>query len=421
MTKFKIGDVVRVKTDDADSLHLVVRSEEFRRTGRLPIALCVSECGKRIKWSAYEEMELVDRPDPQADIKQVIMDVLLSDEFMAAFAAAIWAANDAVNETPVIKDCLITESNHLKILDGSSEPLLLGDAVELQSNNVWRGTKGILTNWCPIKKAFWFESLGPSRKAISGWMKEQWDDEETGICRLVKIDHPNDSPKPDGSSEPIREAFEAEMPSGSIDHRQRMTNHMSNLTLLCKEAKTDAVSLAMKIACERFGGSDGVFNGAGFSGAIKTLSGLNFDLDGFIVATILCGRTDVEVLKGGSHYRHLQTKSTEIKPNYPEFPDSSIDDHSADASKMVMDGQIKTQQTPEVPETDFGNTKRYREPTKDDLKNGPIACEYRDCDDEQWRSGFLAHILTGAIPFLCVNEQQELSGQWGQCRIEVTE
>jgi hypothetical protein len=34
-------------------------------------------------------------------------------------------------------------------------------------------------------------------------MKEQWDDEETGICRLVKIDHPNDSPKPDSSSDPI--------------------------------------------------------------------------------------------------------------------------------------------------------------------------------------------------------------------------
>jgi hypothetical protein len=85
----------------------------------------------------------------------------------------------------------------------TSDPLLLGDAVELQSNNVWRGTKGILTNWCSIKKAFWFESLDPSRKAINGWMKEQWDDEETGICRLVKIDHPNDSPKPDSSSDPV--------------------------------------------------------------------------------------------------------------------------------------------------------------------------------------------------------------------------
>jgi hypothetical protein len=66
-------------------------------------------------------------------------------------------------------------------------------------------------------------------------------------------------------------------------------------------------------------------------------------------------------------------------------------------------------------------TKRYREPTLADLANGPIACEYRDLDEEQWRSGFLVYILNGAIPFLCVNEHQELSGQWDQCRIEVGE
>jgi hypothetical protein len=65
--------------------------------------------------------------------------------------------------------------------------------------------------------------------------------------------------------------------------------------------------------------------------------------------------------------------------------------------------------------------KRYRTPTLADLANGPIACEYRDLDDEHWRRGYLVHILNGAIPFLCVNEQQELSGQWGQCRIEVSE
>jgi hypothetical protein len=65
--------------------------------------------------------------------------------------------------------------------------------------------------------------------------------------------------------------------------------------------------------------------------------------------------------------------------------------------------------------------KRYRTPTLADLANGPIACEYRDSDEEQWRSGFLVHILNGAIPFLCVNEEQELSGQWDQCRIEVGE
>ena len=66
-------------------------------------------------------------------------------------------------------------------------------------------------------------------------------------------------------------------------------------------------------------------------------------------------------------------------------------------------------------------TKRYRTPALADLANGPIACEYRDSDDEHWRSGYLVHVLNGANPFLCVNEEQELSGQWDQCRIEVGE
>ena len=64
---------------------------------------------------------------------------------------------------------------------------------------------------------------------------------------------------------------------------------------------------------------------------------------------------------------------------------------------------------------------KHREPTKDDLKNGPIACEYRDSSNEQWRSGFLVYILNGAIPFLCVNKEQKLNGQWNLCRIEVAE
>ena len=64
--------------------------------------------------------------------------------------------------------------------------------------------------------------------------------------------------------------------------------------------------------------------------------------------------------------------------------------------------------------------KRYREPTPDDLANGPIECEYRDDCDEQWRSGFLVYILNGVMPFLCTDKEKLLCGQWEQCRIEVT-
>ena len=65
--------------------------------------------------------------------------------------------------------------------------------------------------------------------------------------------------------------------------------------------------------------------------------------------------------------------------------------------------------------------KRYREPTQADLKDGPIECQYRDDDDEQWRSGFLVYILNGSIPFLCTDKEEQLSGQWEQCQIEVAE
>jgi hypothetical protein len=71
--------------------------------------------------------------------------------------------------------------------------------------------------------------------------------------------------------------------------------------------------------------------------------------------------------------------------------------------------------------SDFDKPKRYREPTLEDLANGPIECQYRDDDDEQWRSGFLVRILSGSMPFLCTDKEEQLSGQWEQCQIEVAE
>ena len=62
--------------------------------------------------------------------------------------------------------------------------------------------------------------------------------------------------------------------------------------------------------------------------------------------------------------------------------------------------------------------KRYREPTQADLRDGPIKCDYRDNDHEQWRSGLLTHVLSGSMPFLCKDKEEQLSGQWEQCRIE---
>lgn len=77
---------------------------------------------------------------------------------------------------------------------------------------------------------------------------------------------------------------------------------------------------------------------------------------------------------------------------------------------------IRKIETPSEPPKRF-----YREPTPEDLKNGPVECEYRDNDDEQWRGGLLVYILSGSMPFLCADKEEQLSGQWAQCRIEVTE
>ena len=65
--------------------------------------------------------------------------------------------------------------------------------------------------------------------------------------------------------------------------------------------------------------------------------------------------------------------------------------------------------------------KRYRDPTQTDLRDGPIDCEYRDNEDERWRSGLVVYILNGSMPFLCTDKEGLLSGQWAQCRIEVAE
>jgi len=82
MTDFKIGDVVRLKKDEPERLNLVL--VKFDGQG----AFGVSECGRRRTWAAFEDCELVHRPNPQADMVQAIREVLLSDEFMEKFAAA---------------------------------------------------------------------------------------------------------------------------------------------------------------------------------------------------------------------------------------------------------------------------------------------------------------------------------------------
>jgi hypothetical protein len=73
------------------------------------------------------------------------------------------------------------------------ERICVGDTVEIKCNSVWNGTKGLVTQWCPKRQAFWIEAINPARNCISGWMKEEWNSsEEYGACRLVKVEVESD-------------------------------------------------------------------------------------------------------------------------------------------------------------------------------------------------------------------------------------
>jgi hypothetical protein len=60
---FRVGDPVRIKDDKDEMLPLVVRSLQRSGSSDTLFALCVSECGKRVRWSALEEMERIDKAD----------------------------------------------------------------------------------------------------------------------------------------------------------------------------------------------------------------------------------------------------------------------------------------------------------------------------------------------------------------------
>jgi len=67
----------------------------------------------------------------------------------------------------------------------------------------------------------------------------------------------------------------------------------------------DLIHFAMERACLLFDGrgTDKVFNSACFSQAFALVSGVNTPLDGWTVRAMMVGRTDVESLSGGAHWR----------------------------------------------------------------------------------------------------------------------
>lgn len=102
----------------------------------------------------------------------------------------------------------------------------------------------------------------------------------------------------------------------------------------------DNVSLAVQMAANSFGGKDGVFNAANFSNAIRQLAGVGCTLDGHVIATILGGRSDVEVLEGGSHYRYLFYKSINSSQELVEPPKQQTPTEPPNGWRFLEVGEV---------------------------------------------------------------------------------
>jgi hypothetical protein len=67
--------------------------------------------------------------------------------------------------------------------------------------------------------------------------------------------------------------------------------------------RSDVIGIAMRQAAQAFGGTDRVFNAAGFGVAFMRIMNLRGSLDGEVVRGMLCGRRDVDILDDDAHFR----------------------------------------------------------------------------------------------------------------------
>ena len=76
----------------------------------------------------------------------------------------------------------------------------------------------------------------------------------------------------------------------------------------------------------------------------------------------------------------------------------------------------------EASETPIVPPKRYREPNPADLRNGTIACEVRNCDDQAWKKAAIHNIYADTkYRFLVRKQNSSSEARYAQCRIEVAE
>lgn len=109
---------------------------------------------------------------------------------------------------------------------------------------------------------------------------------------------------------PVFAAMSHVLRDGFALNRVEALAHEEPIDLYERKQSTDAVHEAMLRAAKKYGGTDGAFNSACFSEALLELAGVKQPIDGKVVAAILLGRSDVEVLSGRAHYRVLPIEAS---------------------------------------------------------------------------------------------------------------
>lgn len=115
-----------------------------------------------------------------------------------------------------------------------------------------------------------------------------------------------------------------------------------------------------------------------------------------------------------SHRWHVKVVDKSPEPKQEKEHEVSVKLNSMiDANGVV--GVAIADSAPQAPEPEQTST-GWRTPTELDLKDGPIACEVRDCDEDEWTSAILQNIgFELEYPYRC------LLSNWKQCRIKATE
>ena len=386
MMKFEIGDVVWVRAEFCG--YHGSRDRLVLEVGNGEVIAVKSDC----------------KTSPEFDIKKAITEVLLSDEFMKAFAAAF--RSETVSQ--------YTFSDEVRSLEhpipGVNRPMRsesqLSQMVEM--------------------------------------VRQSWTTETVNSPETLDSSNPLESPK--SSSEPTSKPSSTQPPNGHYCDAESIwvdepspfegriekdadKSSVSGLVKGLSQAMQKDQDLAWTWHCNIAAGSldEGVDHKTANLAAARFMS-IAFGVD----------MTTFEEWKrfDWAAYRKIETPVDEPTPWTPKVGERvvlkatgaiyEIESYSETYKQYSMHGWpgscVNLEEIAPWFETD-PPTKRYRDPTQADLANGPIDCEVRNSDGEQWVWRILCRIADGSdLPFRVLRDRlMDSKAKWPQCRIKVAE